>query len=205
MEKGIIRLEQEKDYFEVENLTREAFWNVYRPGCDEHFVLHNMRADARFVKELDYVIELDGIIVANIVYALGYLTLDNGEKRDILIFGPVSVLPQYQKQGFAERLINFTLEKAKALGYNCVAITGNPDYYKKYGFVSASTFGVYYEGMDKSDDAPFFMIKQLGDIPVQSGVYSDPECYHAREEDVALFDKQFPPKVKEKREGQLFN
>lgn len=94
----IIRLEEEKDYFEVENLTREAFWNVYRPGCFEHLVIHNLRKDKCFVKDLDYVLELNNQLIANIVYAKGNLKLDNGTNRDVLIFGPVSVLPEYQKK-----------------------------------------------------------------------------------------------------------
>lgn len=90
-----IRLEEEKDYFEVENLTRGAFWNVYRPGCFEHLVIHNLRKEKCFVKDLDFVIELDGKIIANIVYAKANLRLKNGKEREVLIFGPVSVLPEY--------------------------------------------------------------------------------------------------------------
>ena len=61
MKKNItIRLENENDYQNVENLTREAFWNVYRPGCMEHYVLHCYRRDPDFVPELDFVMELDG-------------------------------------------------------------------------------------------------------------------------------------------------
>ena len=111
-----IRLEQPGDYRAVENLTREAFWNVYRPGCMEHCVLHKLRQDPCFVPELSYVLEEEGQILAHIAYAKGRLRTPQGETRDLLLFGPVSVDPSRQKQGYGSRLIRFTLEKAAELG-----------------------------------------------------------------------------------------
>ncbi|MHC1722134.1 MAG: GNAT family N-acetyltransferase [Aminipila sp.] len=200
-----IRLEQEKDYFEVENLTREAFWNVYRPGCYEHLVIHNLRNDACFVPELDYVLEEDNKIIANIAYAKGTLTLDKGGKTDILLFGPLSVLPEYQGKGYGTRIIKFTLDKAKQLGHPVVVITGNPMYYNRFGFESASKYGIYYEGMDKSEEASFFMVKVLDNAKIKNlkGTYSDPKCYFVDQEELEAFDKAFLPKVKEVKEGQL--
>lgn len=200
-----IRLEEKKDYFAVENLTREAFWNVYQPGCFEHLVLHNLRDDSCFVPELDYVVEIDGKIIANIVYAKGNLELENGKTTELLLFGPVSVLPQYQKKGYGDQLIRFTLNKAKQMGYPAVVITGNPEYYKKFGFESASKYGLFLKGMDRKEDFPFFLIKVLDSDRVGSlkGIYSDPACYELNEEELAEFEKKFPPKVKEKRPGQL--
>lgn len=200
----IIRLEEEKDYFEVENLTREAFFNVYRPGCFEHLVVHKLRRDKSFVKELDYVIELDGKIIANIVYAKGKLVCDE-ETRGVLLFGPVSVSPEYQHKGYGEKLIRYTMDKAKTLGYSEILITGNPDYYKKYGFESASKYNIYYDGMPKDEEAPFFMICILNKdkFNIKGGIYSGPECYNVDMNELEEFDKKFPYKVKEKREGQL--
>lgn len=201
----IIRLEEEKDYFETENLTREAFWNVYREGCFEHLIIHNLRKDKSFVKELDYCIEIDNKIIANIVYAKGKLKLENGDIREILIFGPVSVLPEYQKKGYGEKLINYTIEKAKELGFDAIVIMGNPNYYKKFGFESCSKYKIYYEGLDKNEEAPFFMIKILNDNNIENlkGIYSDPDCYKADEKELEEFDKKFPFKIKEKIEGQI--
>ncbi len=200
-----IRLEQEKDYYEVENLTREAFWNVYRPGCFEHLVIHKLRQDKCFVKELDYVIELDGKIIANIMYAKGTLALEKGGQKEILLFGPVSVLPEYQRKGYGEKIIKFTMQKATELGYGAIVITGNPDYYKKYGFESSSKHGIYYNGTDKKEETPFFMIKILDPKLMEGlkGIYTDPECYNVNEKEVEEFDKNFPKKIKEKRAGQL--
>ena len=201
----IIRLEEEKDYFEVENLTRETFWNLYRPGCFEHLVIHNLRYDEKFVSDLDYVLESDGKIIGNIVYALGNLKLDDGSIKDVLIFGPVSIHPDYQKQGLGEKLISFTLMMAEELDYPCVLITGDSEYYKKFGFVPSSKYNIFYEGLDKSEESPFFMIKVLDEEKMEgiSGIYSDPDVYNVDESELTSFDKQFPPKKKEKREGQL--
>jgi len=200
-----IRLEENKDYFEVENLTREAFWNLYRPGCFEHFVLHKMREDKCFVKELDYVIELDGKIIANIVYAKGKIKLKDDSIKDILIFGPVSVLPEYQKKGYGKMLIEYTMNLAKELGYSEIVITGNPEYYKRFGFESASKYNIHYDGMDLNEEASFFMIKILNKdkFNIKFGIYNDPDCYDVDDEKLDEFDKKFPLKVKEKREGQL--
>lgn len=200
-----IRREEEKDYFEVENLIREAFWNVYRPGCYEHFVMHRLRKDPCFVKELDYVMEYDHQIIAQIAYAKGTIECEDGKIIEMLLFGPVSVLPQFQHQGYGERLIRYTMNVAKDLGYPSIVITGNPDYYHKYGFESCSRYHIYYEGMDRNDDAPFFMIKVLDECNIQHlrGIYRDPSCYMVEEKDLEVFDQLFPQKIKEKREGQL--
>ena len=199
-----IRKEQQKDYFEVENLTREAFWNVYRPGCMEHYVLHVLRNDPAFVPELDYVIEEDGKMIAHIAYAEGTLQTDNGTGK-LLLFGPVSVLPELQGRGYGAKLIAFTLEKAAELGYPAVVITGNPEYYSRFGFESASKYGIFYEGMNQQEEFPFFMVKFLRDAAVGTihGVYSDPPCYFADADLVEAFDRKFPQKKKEKRPGQL--
>lgn len=200
----ILRREEPGDYFAVENLTREAFWNVYRPGCMEHYVLHTLREDSAFVKELDYLIEDQGKIVAHIAYALGDLKTGHGSEK-ILLFGPVSVLPAEQGKGYGSALIRFTLEKAKMLGYPAVCITGNPDYYHRFGFESASQYGISYEGVGTDDEAPFFMVKflkkdSIGEI---RGVYSDPACYFPDTAQVERFDLAFPQKKKEKLPGQL--
>ena len=202
-----IRLEETADYFEVENLTREAFWNVYMPGCSEHFVLHNLREDKNFIKELDYVLEEDGKIIANIVYATGILKLKDETVIKILTFGPVSVLPEYQKRGYGEKIINHTLDLSKMLGYNEVVILGNPEYYKKYGFESASKYNIYYKGMDLNEETPFFMIKifDKNKFNIDFAIYSDPEGYEVDQNKLEEYDKKFSPKIKEKREGQLFS
>lgn len=200
-----ICLEEEKDYREVENLTREAFWNIYRPGCMEHLVLHNLRREPCFVPELDYVVWDGGRIVAHIAYAKGSLETEDGRTVDSLIFGPVSVLPECQGKGYGGKLIRFTLEKAREMGYPTVVITGSPEYYSRFGFEPAARHGICMKGLDPSVDAPFFMVKVLDTERAAAlrGVHADPACYEVNERELEEFDRQFPPKVKEKRPGQL--
>ncbi len=202
----MIRLEERGDFREVENLAREAFWNIYRPGCDEHFILHNLRDDPCFVPELSYVIEAGRRIVGQIAYAKGRLKLDSGGETDILLFGPISVLPEYQRKGYGGKLIRFTLERAKELGYPAVVISGSPAYYGRFGFESGSKHGIFHEGADRSEEAPFFMVKILDDRAAKAlkGTYSDPPVYTTDSAALEEFDRSFPPKKKEKRPGQLW-
>ena len=146
-----IRPEEPRDYREVENLIREAFWNKYRPGCMEHYVLHRYRGLPEFVRELDYVAEEDGRIVAHIMYSRAQITADDGRSIPILIFGPVIVLPEKQGQGYGGRLIRYTLELAEQMGWGAVAITGDPGYYHRFGFVSGSALGIFYDGIPRSE------------------------------------------------------
>lgn len=199
-----IRKEEIKDYASVENLTREAFWNVYRPGCMEHYVLHVLRDNPAFIAELDYLIEDQGKIVAHIAYALGDLQTEHGKEK-MLLFGPVSVLPEEQGKGYGSKLIRYTLEKAKELGYPAVCITGNPIYYHRFGFESASKYGIFYEGMESKEEAPFFMVRFLDEAAIGKiqGIYSEPACYSPEKKYVDEFDQAFPPKKREKHAGQL--
>ncbi|MDD6031911.1 MAG: N-acetyltransferase [Oscillospiraceae bacterium] len=201
----IIRPETEKDHAEVENLTREAFWNVYQPGCCEHLVVHRLRKDPAFLPGLDYVIEEDDGIVAHIMYARAFVEGEDGVRHEIAIFGPVSVRPDRQGQGLGSKLITFTLQKAAEMGIPLVAITGNPDYYHRFGFETAALHGIRYGTLPEGEDAPFFMVKLLDPQKAAAirGVYSDPEVYLVTEEETEAFDRHFPPKVKEVRKGQL--
>ncbi len=201
----IIRLEEPKDYREVEHLTREAFWNKYRPGCMEHYVLHCYRSRPEFVKELDYVVEEAGKIVAHIMYSYAQITGDDGRTVPILIFGPVSVLPEEQGKSYGSRLIRHTLDLAEKMGCGAVAITGDPGYYHRFGFVSGSRLGIYYDGVPRSEEAPFFMVKELkeGFLRDITGVYRDPEGYCVEDAAVDAFDADFPTKEKKKLPGQL--
>lgn len=194
-----------EDRKEVENLTREAFWNKYRPGCSEHYVLHQFRNRPDFVKELDYVIEEDGKIVAHIMYCKSEIICDNGGIIPIMTFGPVSVLPEYQGKGYGSKLIRFTLEKTLELGCGGIAITGNPDYYQRFGFVSGHSMHIYYAAVPRDKETPFFMVKELesGYLTGIRGTFQDPDGYMVEDAEVEEFDAGFPPKEKKKLPGQL--
>lgn len=191
-----LRLETEKDYFENENLTREAFWNVYRPGCDEHLLHHNIRNSENYIKDLCYVAEEDGRLVGNIVYAK---MMKDGKACDKVIgFGPLSVLPEKQKQGVGSALVKETLAKAKELGYKAVLITGNPEYYHRFGFTTATKFGVRLPDIAEGDEASFFMAVELeaGYLAEHAGVYDFDPMYVPDPLELEEFEKQFPVKVK---------
>ena len=202
----ILRNENENDYFTVENLTREAFWNVYKPGCDEHLLAHNIRSLPCFIKELDFVAEIDENIVGNIIYSKAKVTDLNGNNHEFISFGPVAVHPNYQKKGIGSALINHTFKLAEQLGYTAVFITGNPNYYHRFGFTTAYYYGIQLKGIPENDRAEFFMVKLLKPNALDgiSGVFEFDECFEVDKNQLDEFDKQFPPKVKEKRPGQLF-
>lgn len=204
--KTIIRLETKDDYFKTENLTREAFWNVYRLGCMEHYVLHCYRDDPAFVPELDFVMESDGELIGQIIYVRSEIECSDGKKVPIMTFGPIGIAPKYKRQGYGKQLLDFSMEKAKEMGVGALAITGNILFYGKSGFVPAKLKGVRY-----ADDleADYFLIKELipGFLDGISGTYKDPEGYFVCEKDpegFEKFEKAFPKKEKLKLPGQLF-
>ena len=131
MQTLIIRNETENDFRAVENLTREAFWNVYRPGCLEHFVLHEFRNAPAFVPELDLVMELDGVLIGHVMYVRSAIRKDNGEALPVMTFGPISIAPAYQRQGFGSILLQESTRRAKAMRAAALAITGNIGFYGK--------------------------------------------------------------------------
>ena len=198
----MIRLEEERDYKIVENLTREAFWNVYKPGCDEHYVLHIARKTKEFIKELSLVLEKDNHIIGHIMFMETYLQAQTN--IPIIIFGPVSIMPGYQKQGYGTKLISFAIEKAKSMGHKAIVITGDPDYYHRFGFLSAKHYDIHYNEFS-DEELPFFMALELEKGYFQEpSLYRDPDVYLAAPHHVAKFDKAFPYKEKKVLPTQIF-
>lgn len=207
MEKDyIIRLETEADYRKVENLTREAFWNVYRPGCSEHYVLHCYRNRKEFVPELDFVMEKDNKIIGHVMYARSEINADNGRVIPIMTFGPISIEPHYQGKGYGSILLQYSMDKAKNMGTGALAITGNIGFYGKLGFVVASTMNIHYYAEPRTNEVPYFLVKELVDgfLSDVSGMYRDPKGYSVDEKETEYFDALFPVKKKLKLPGQIF-
>ena len=136
MDDVTIRLETEKDYRAVEELTRDAFWNVYKPGADEHYFVHKMRSHPDFIPELAFVLELDGRLIGNIMYTKAWLEDENGARKEILSFGPLCVAPEFQRQKLGKLLIEHSFEAARKMGYDVNINFGNPGNYVSRGFVS---------------------------------------------------------------------
>ena len=189
-----LRLETPQDYTEVEHVTREAFWNKHVPGCDEHYLAHVLRGSDAFVPELDFVAVHDGKVVGNIMYTKAVIRCDGGAERNVLSFGPVSVLPLMQGQGIGSMLIRHTLEKAKELGYGAVLIYGDPSFYSRFGFILAEQFGI-----GTSDDFFADALQALELLPGAlancAGRFFEDAAFEVDEAAAAAFDKQFLPKA----------
>lgn len=202
----VIRLEKKEERHEVENLVRESFWNVYRPGCLEHFVLHELRNDADFVPQLDLVMLLDGRIIGQNVFVRAAIKSDGGEDLPIMTMGPICIAPEFKRQGYGKILLDYSLERAKEMGCGAVCFEGSIGFYGKSGFTYASKFGIRYHGLPEGADQSFFLCKELsaGYLEGVTGEYSTPAGYFVDEAAAEDFDKQFPPKEKLKLDGQIF-
>ena len=204
----IIRLETEEDHRAVENLVREAFWNVYRPGCSEHYVIHVLRDDPAFVKELDFVMQRqDGALIGQNMFMKTVINADDGRDIPVLTMGPIGITPELKRQGYGKALLDYSLTKAAELGFGAVLFEGNIDFYGKSGFDYARKFGIRYHDLPEDADDSFFLCKELipGYLDGITGVYQTPQGYYVDDTDVDEFDGSFPAKVKLKLPGQIFD
>ena len=201
-----IRNETPRDYAAVENVTREAFWNVYRPGCLEHYIVHVLRTDPAFVPELDLVLEDGGQLIGHILYMRAGIVCDNAQTLPVMTFGPVSIHPAYQRRGLGTLLIEESMRRARRLGAGALCIEGNPGFYGRLGFVPASVHGVRWHGAPPDEVVPYFLIRELepGFLHGIAGVYHTPAGYDVSQADAERFDQNFPPKQKRVLPGQLF-
>ena len=203
----IIRLETSKDHATVEYLVRESFWNVYRPGCLEPYVLHCLRTDPAFIPELDFVMEKDGEIIGQNVFMHASIAADDGRQIPILTMGPICIKPELKRQGYGKQLLDYSVAQAAKLGAGAVCFEGNIGFYGKSGFTYASQFGIRYHGLPEGADASFFLCKELipGYLDGITGVYAPPAGYFVDEAEAEEFDKRFPPREKLKLPGQLWD
>ena len=202
------RREEEKDWWAVENLVRESFWNVYRPGCLEHYVLRHLRNDPAFVPELDILMEKDGELIGQNMFMRARIQADDGREIPIMTMGPICVAPAYKRQGFGKQLLDYSLERAAELGCPALCFEGNILFYGKSGFTYARNFGLRYHDLPEGADDSFFLCRELipGYLSGVTGVYAPPEGYFVAERDpegFEAYDALFPPKVKLKLPGQL--
>lgn len=190
----LIRLETKHDYVSTEALVRRAFWNVYRPGCMEHFVLHCLREDPAFVPELDLVLERSGILIGQICFVRAAVQCENGTALPVLNAGPLCIAPEFQRQGLGKLLLDAALEKAALLGYRAVVLEGDPAFYGQSGFVPGKCVGVRYADDPEAD---YFLVKELqpGAFAGVSGTYRDPEGYFVcltHPQEFEAFERCFP-------------
>ena len=201
----IIRLEKKEDRRTVENLIRESFWNVYRPGALEHYVMHTIRDNPDFIAELDFVMEKDGVIIGQNMFMKAKISSDDGRTIPILTMGPICIENSLKRKGYGKILLDYSLDKAKKLGYGAVCFEGNIDFYGKSGFTYARDFGIRYHGLSEDEDSSFFLCRELksGYLNGITGEYKTPTAYFVDENEAEIFDKQFPEKIKMRLPGQL--
>ncbi|MCL2196855.1 MAG: N-acetyltransferase [Treponema sp.] len=189
-----LRLEEENDYFIVENITREAFWNHYVPGCDEHLLIHNLRRTYEFIKELDFVAVNNNKIIGNIVYVKAKV-INNDVEYPVLTFGPISVLPEYQNNGIGGKLINHTVKLSKEMGYKGIIIYGDPEYYKRFGFKESKQYKI--TNKDNKYPAALLVLELYpGALNGIEGVFDEGKAYEIDSGQMEEFDKKFPIKEK---------
>lgn len=198
-----IRNEEEKDYERVEEITRKAFWNLYIPGCNEHYLVHVMRSHKDFLPELDFVLEVGNQIIGNIMYTKAKLVDESGEEKEILTFGPVCIMPEYQRMGYGKMLIEHSFHKAIALGYDVIVIFGNPGNYVSRGFKSCKKYNICLEN---GTFPAAMMVKELKPeaLDGRNWVYYDSPVMKIDEQEAELFDeslvkmeKKFQPSQEE--------
>ena len=183
-----IRNETQADYKQVEDMTRKAFWNLYVPGCMEHYLVHIMRDHQDFLPELDLVMELDQQIIGNMMYTKAKLIDEDGNEKSILTFGPISILPEYQRKGYGKKLMEYSFEKASALGYDAIVIFGNPANYVSRGFKSCKKYNICLE------DGPFpaaMLVKELrpGALDGRKWVYHQSPVFDIDEKEAQRYDE----------------
>lgn len=197
----MIRNEKKVDYEVVEKITREAFYNLYVPGCVEHYLVHIMREHEDFLPELDFVLELNGEVIGNIMYTKAKLLDEDGNKKEILTFGPLCIKPEYQRQGYGKKLIEYSFERAAELGYDVVVIFGSPANYVGRGFKSCKKYDVCIEG-GKYPAA--MMIKELlpDTLKGHKWCYYDSPVMMISEEEAQKYDDTLEKMEKEYRPSQ---
>jgi predicted N-acetyltransferase YhbS len=183
-----IRNEKEIDFQIVEEITRKSFWNLYIPGCIEHYLVHTMRSHKDFLPELDLVIEVDNQVIGNIMYTKTQLIDESGEKKEILTFGPVCISPEYQRKGYGKKLMEYSFEQATALDYDVIVIFGNPNNYASSGFKSCKKYNICLEN---GTYPAAMMVKELKPdvLDGRKWVYHQSPVFEINEQEAECFDK----------------
>ncbi|MCQ2364351.1 MAG: N-acetyltransferase [Akkermansia sp.] len=205
-ERFVVRPERPEEHRQVEELVRESFWDVYRPGCWEHYVLHVLREHADYVPELALVAEQGGRLIGQCAFVRTTLAADDGRRIPIMTMGPICIAPAYKRQGYGKMLLDEAIRRATALGCGALCFEGDIAFYGKSGFTYAASFGLRYHGLPEGADSSFFLCRELipGYLAGITGEYATPAAYLVEEAAVAAYDATFPPKEKHRLPGQLF-
>jgi predicted N-acetyltransferase YhbS len=193
-----IRGEERRDFRLVEELTREAFWNVYVPGCNEHLLAHNLRGAKEFISELDLVAFCEGKIIGNIMYTRSKIIANantNPAEIPVLTFGPLSVLPEYQNKGVGKALVEHSVRLAKKMGERAFFIYGDPEYYRRFGFKVSKEYGVSNDG-GNFPAALLTLELYAGALEGINGMFEEAPVFEVIERELEEFERGFPKKEK---------
>lgn len=198
----LIKQIHQNDFAITENITREAFWNVYKPGCSEHLVLHNLRKSQNYIQELDLVALYNDQIVGHIISTKAKIVDSLNKEYEVLCAGPLSVLPDFQNKGIGGRLLMESIKLAKQLGFRGMILFGNPDYYHRFGFRNAKEFQITTK--DYQNFEPFMALELFEDALTDvKGKFIEYESFNVNEDELNEFEKQFPYKEKLVTDTQL--
>ncbi len=197
----IIRIERPQDYKAVETLTREAFWNLYVPGCNEHYLLHRLRDSPGFLPELSLVAEQDGAVLGHIAFTRGRLVREGDSPLEVFSFGPLSVWPRLQGKGIGGALVRRGLKDAREMGCTAVCIYGDPRYYSRFGFRCAEKYDI------RTADGKFAAALQAlelvpGALSHAAGRFLEDPAFDVDMSDFDVYDAGFEPKEKLETESQ---
>lgn len=198
----IVKQINQNDFTITENITREAFWNVYKPGCSEHLVLNKLRKSQSYIKELDLVATNNNQVVGHIISTKAKVVDSSNKEYEVLCVGPLSVLPDFQKKGIGGNLLKESIKIARRLGFRGMILFGNPDYYHRFGFMNAKEFEITTK--DYKNFEPFMALElfenALTDV---KGRFIEDESFNVDENELNEFEKQFPYKEKLVTDTQL--
>lgn len=185
----------EKDFFQTEIITRESFWNLYRPGCVEHLILHNLRKSKSYISELDLGAVFGNELIGHIISTKAKVVDSQNSEHQVLCVGPLSVLPEFQKQGTGSELMKYAIATARESGFTGMILFGNPDYYHRFGFRNAQEYGITTK--DGENFEPFMALElQNNGLANVKGRFFEADAFEFGSEDLIEFEKKFPFKEK---------
>ena len=193
----IIRQTDKSEFYQTEHLTREAFWNIYKPGCDEHLVLHQIRESTGYIEELDHIAIYEGEIVGHAISSKARVIDKRGRVHEVLCIGPISVSPSFQNKGIGMELLNHSISEAKKMGFKGMILFGNPDYYHRFGFTNAKEFEITTKDLQNFEPFMALELRDNGLCNVKGRFFED-EAFTIKEDEIIEFEKKFPVKEKGK-------
>jgi predicted N-acetyltransferase YhbS len=198
----VIRNTEKSDFDQTENITREAFWNLYKPGCDEHMVLHNLRKSKCYISQLDLVAVFGGEIIGHIISTKARVIDFHSKVYEVLCVGPFAVLPGLQNKGVGTKLFEYSISETRKMGFKAMILFGNPDYYQRFGFENAQKYNITTKDGQNFDPFMALEIQENGLADVKGRFFED-EAFTTTENELMEFEKKFPPKEKSKAKIDL--